>query len=302
MPKRHIESVMKIEAAAILTACQNVLPDYEQALSLLIGKTPVFAGMGKPGIIGMKAASTFRSLGIPATFLHPGDASHGDLGLLDERSVVVILSNSGNTAELFDLILFCQTHNIPILAITAVLDSPLARASSAALCYGKLEEACPMGLAPTATTAASLALCDALAVDAAQEAGVDAATFRKHHPGGKLGSRLRKVRDIMRMPGMVAPYAGIRDIALAMCGDLPGVCLVIGKHGPVGIITDGDLRRSSELECTARDIMTSEFITIPDTAYAEEAVELMNEARITKLMVTDAMGSIIGGVNLHDCQ
>lgn len=302
----HLAHTLSIEAHAIEAAIPLLEPNYPEAIDLLTIRTPIFSGMGKSGIIAQKAAATFRSLGIAATYLHPGDASHGDLGVVQKGSVLVILSNSGNSAELTDLILFCQKTKIPIISITGGTDNPLAEAATASLSYGKVKEACTMGLAPTTSTTVAMAICDALAIDVGVSKAVTPEVFQRHHPGGKLGSQLRKLRDVMRAPvPEVPPTATLPEIAMAMTGEIAGVCLVTEHSKVQGLITDGDLRRAIDMKGSvvlADEIMTRGPLMAYSGLRVLDAVDLMNEQRVSKLLVTNKSGAVIGVVDQHDCK
>lgn len=292
--------------------------DYKMALGRIVrtaamGGTILFSGMGKSGFIAQKAAATFRSLGIPAHYLHPSEASHGDLGAVSNNSAVVILSHSGNTPELADLILFCQQAGIPIIAVTSIATSPLGKAAEWALCYGLIKEACPHDLAPTVSCMLSMILCDALAIDAATARGFTPEDFSRYHPGGKLGARLRKARDLMKPLPMVGLGTPLTDILLNMTGSGPdgvsGIVMVVHRGMFQGIITDGDIRRNSELKFTtpegrtrgrAKDFMTTDPLCADEHTPAGELVRLMQEARVTKIVIEDGLGTVLGVVNLHD--
>lgn len=301
---------MRQEADAILSAIPLVAGTFASAIPHLVCRTPVlFSGMGKSGIIAQKAASTFRSLGIPSHYVHPGDASHGDLGCIHGDAVMVLLSNSGDTPELADLIFFCRRLKVPILALTGKTDSALAEAADVTLCYGKVEEACSIGLAPTTSTTVALAVCDALAVEVAAALKVTPAMFRLMHPGGKLGVRLRTASTIMKSPvpvvNLSAPFP---DIVTALTGDVSGAVVVLDwNEKPVGIITDGDLRRSLDNKgmhrvaaLTAFDMMTREYLSVTPDMRADEVASFMNRNRITKVVVRTDVGDVVGLINLHD--
>jgi len=299
-----LRHTLDLEAKAISLAARRVEAEYPKALDLILpADTVVFSGMGKSGFIAQKAASTFRSLGTPAHYLHPGEASHGDLGALTFNSTVAILSHSGETPELADLIRHCEDTGIRMVAITSTRDSTLAQAVSAALCYGPVTEACPHGLAPTTSTTVALTLCDALAVDVAKAKGITPDDFKRLHPGGKLGKKLRPVYDFMHRPSTVHPNASLLTAAMEMTGPVPGIVLVVDKNGVVGVVTDGDLRRAIERKFTVvSEAMSAHPLSICETARAEDAAALMQKERVTKLFIEDALGAVVGVVNLHDCQ
>jgi arabinose-5-phosphate isomerase len=270
-------------------------------------------GMGKSGHVGRKIAATLASTGTPALFVHPGEASHGDLGMIVPGDGVLALSNSGETAELADLIAHARRFGLPLVAVTARAGSALGGAADVALVLPEAEEACPMGLAPTTSTAMQMALGDALAVALLRRRGFTAADFHRFHPGGRLGAqlgaRLKRVRDLMHT-GADMPLG---DAALPMAQALLVMtekrfgCLgVIGSDGRLaGIVTDGDLRRHMGPDLLARavgEIMTASPRTIGAEALAAEALHAMNaHARpVTALFVVDTAGMPVGILHLHD--
>jgi len=289
---------------AVLRSASLVGDRFPEAGEVLNNATAlIFTGMGKSGFIAQKAASTFRSLGMPSHYVHPADASHGDMGALSPKTAVVVLSNSGETGELSDLLRFCQENGLPMVAITVRGDSTLGKAATVALCYGPVQEACPNGLAPTTSTSVALMLCDALAVQYATDRKLTPSDFNRLHPGGKLGKRLRPVAEVMHRPTVVSQDCSLLDAAGAMTGTVAGVALVVGMHGVIGVFTDGDLRRAIEAKVgTVGEGMTTHPLSICETALCEDAAALMQESRVTKLFVEDALGSVVGVLNLHDCQ
>lgn len=289
--------------AAVDHAAQECKDEFPRAVTTILeADTVIFSGMGKSGYIAQKAASTFRSLGKPSHYVHPGDASHGDLGALNARTALVILSNSGETPELADLIHYARENLLPTIGIMGRSDSTLAEAVLVPLCYGRVREACPNGLAPTTSTTVAMVVCDALANAYARAAHVSPNDFHKYHPGGKLGTRLRKVRDIMHTPPTVRETDRLLHAASVMTGTVAGVALVTGSTGCVGVLTDGDLRRAIQTDWgMVKQAMSKNPITITETATAEQALEAMHHNRITKIFVEDALGSIVGVVNMHDC-
>lgn len=307
----NLASTLRLEAEAIINSIGPLSRTYDAALPHLACRSPVlFSGMGKSGIVAQKAASTFRSLGVPAHYVHPGDASHGDLGCIHGDAVMVLISNSGDTPELADLLFFCRDQRVPIIGITSKGDSALSEASTVALCYGKVEEACPHGLAPTTSTTVAMAICDALAVDVAQYLKVSPTDFRRFHPGGKLGVRLKTARDIMKAPvPRVYPGAPFKEVILHMTGNVPGIVAVADKKGlTLGVITDGDVRRALETidlrvagKLVANGLMTKDFLAVDATMRVEDVTTFMTRSRITKALVREGVGGpVIGVVNLHD--
>jgi len=269
----------------------------------------VVSGMGKSGLIGRKIAATLASTGTPALFVHPAEASHGDLGMIVAGDAVLALSNSGETAELADLVAHARRFGLPLVGITARADSTLARAADVALILPRAAEACPMGLAPTTSTTMQVALGDALAVALLTRRGFTAADFRQIHPGGRLGARLRRVRDLMHtgdaMP-LASPDMKMATALVRMTEKRFGCLGITDADGRLrGIITDGDLRRAMGpdlLDRSARDVMTPSPRTIGPDALAVEALHDMNahERPITALFVVDEAGRALGILHLHD--
>ncbi len=278
-----------------------------QALAAVTGRV-VVSGMGKSGHVGRKIAATFASTGTPALFVHPAEASHGDLGMIVPGDAVLAISNSGETAELADLIAHARRFGIPLLAMTGRTESALAEAADHLLLLPPAPEACPMGLAPTTSTTMQLALGDALAVALLERRGFSPADFHIFHPGGRLGARLRHVRDLMHtgdaMP-LATPETPMPQALLLMTGKGFG-CLGVVQHGKLaGIVTDGDLRRAMGPELLARqagDIMNPAPLTARPDMLAAEALRVMNERRrpITTLFVLDESQAPIGILHVHD--
>lgn len=268
----------------------------------------IVAGIGKSGHIAGKIASTFRSLGQPAIFLHAAEASHGDLGLIASDSVVLILSNSGETTELSDLMQYCHVHGNPIIAMTATTESTLARAADITIAYGRVREVCPNGLAPTTSTTLSLAIGDALAVGVTHLMGTAPEDFRRYHPGGKLGTMLLRVRDLMHtgdeLPFVTAD-APMSETVTVMAQKALGVALVWDGKDVTGIITDGDMRRNAETlwHSKAGDIATPNPVFVRADALAAEAVDLMTRTGngITSCVVRESDGAFAGFLHIHDC-
>ena len=269
----------------------------------------IVTGMGKSGHIGNKIAATLASTGTPSFFVHPGEASHGDLGMLTKDDVVVAISNSGETKELSDIILYCKRYGIPLIAITKYPDSTLGKTGDIVLKLPDDGEACPLGLAPTSSTTATLVLGDILAVRLLERKGFSKTDFRQRHPGGKLGSFLQKVSDLMHkgseMP-LVKEATSMQDALLEMTSKMLGCVGVTDGNGKlIGIITDGDLRRCltpDVLNKKASDVMTRNPKTTGPDVLAAEAVNLMNNTGkgITQLFVVDE-GKPVGIIHLHDC-
>jgi len=267
----------------------------------------VLTGMGKSGHVGHKIAATLASTGTVSFFVHPGEASHGDLGMITQGDVVIALSNSGETAELSDIIAYSRRFSIPLIAMTRRADSSLAKAADVALVLPNAPEACPMGLAPTTSTTMMLALGDALAVALIEQRGFSANDFQLFHPGGSLGNRLQLVADLMhdgeQLP-LIPPEAPMSQALLAMTEKRFGCVGVQNDHGAlIGIVTDGDLRRhmaSDLLEQRVQDVMTKDPLSIRPKALAAEALAIMNTHSITSLFVVDHTQPV-GILHIHDC-
>ncbi len=304
-------SVLATEAVGLRALAAGLDETFTRAVDLLASATGrvVVSGMGKSGLVGRKIAATFASTGTPALFVHPGEASHGDLGMVVAGDAVLTLSNSGETAELADLVAHSRRFALPLVAITARAGSALAAAADVALVLPSAAEACPMGLAPTTSTTMQMALGDALAVALLTWRGFTAADFHRIHPGGRLGARLRRVRELMHtgdaMP-LAAPDTPMDRALLLMTAKRFGCLGVVGTDARlVGILTDGDLRRAMGpglLDRRVRDIMTASPRVIGPDALAAEALRVMNdpERPITALFVVDPNGRPTGILHVHD--
>ncbi|OUD09633.1 D-arabinose 5-phosphate [Marivivens niveibacter] len=284
------------------------LADAAEAILNAPGRV-IVSGMGKSGHIGRKITATLASTGTPAHFVHPAEASHGDLGMITKGDVVIILSNSGETPELADLIAHTRRFGITMIGLASRPDSSLMQQADVQLVLPALGEACGHGVVPTISTTMTLALGDALAVALMEHRDFGAADFRQFHPGGKLGARLSKVRDLMH-DGDAIPLAGektpMSDALLTISQKGFGVVGVLDDDNRLsGIVTDGDLRRhmAGLLDHVAGEVMTKSPRTIGPDALAEEAVAVMNEKKITCLFVVDPAGSgrVVGILHIHDC-
>ncbi|MEM9975272.1 MAG: KpsF/GutQ family sugar-phosphate isomerase [Pseudomonadota bacterium] len=304
------DAALRDEAAAITAFAAAETREIATAARKIAGSHAplIVAGIGKSGHIAGKIASTFRSIGKSAIFLHAAEASHGDLGLVADESVVLILSNSGETTELSDLIHYCRVHGNAIIALTATRESTLARAADLTIAYGPVTEVCPNGLAPTTSTTLQLAIGDALAVGVTHLLGTAADDFRRYHPGGKLGTALLKVRDLMHTGAalpFVAPDAAMSETVAVMAEKALGVALVWDGKDVTGIITDGDMRRHAERlwEARAGDIATPDPVWIASDARATEALALMTRTGngITSCLVREPGGAFAGFLHIHDC-
>ncbi len=304
-------AVLGTEAAGLRALAAALDDEFNHAVDVLAGASGrvVVSGMGKSGHVGRKIAATLASTGTPALFVHPAEASHGDLGMVVAGDVVLALSNSGETPELADIVGHARRFALPIIAVTARAGSALATAADVVLLLPHAAEACPMGLAPTTSTMMQMALGDALAVALLTRRGFTAADFRQFHPGGRLGARLRRVRDLMHA-GDEVPLAspGLpMDRALLRITEKRFGCLgVTDASGRlVGIVTDGDLRRHMGPDLLARrveEIMTPDPRTIAPDALAAEALHAMNARGrpVTALFVVNSAGRPVGILHVHD--
>ncbi len=304
--------VLATEAAAVSAMGPRLGPEFIEACRLVLGceARVVVTGMGKSGHVANKIAATFASTGTPAFFVHPAEASHGDIGMITRRDVVVALSNSGETAELLNILPVIKRIDAPLIALTGRPGSTLGRAAAVVLDVSVSEEACPLNLAPTASTTAALAMGDALAVAVLEARGFTEQDFALSHPGGTLGRRLLlHVADVMRTDAslpMVAPDASLKEGLLEMSRKGLGMTTITdSSRHLLGVFTDGDLRRildkSPDLNgVRMRDVMTPNPKAVQPRMLAAEAVHLMETHRITALPVVDAGNVVIGALNVHD--
>ena len=282
---------------------------FEAAVDLILAAQGriIVSGIGKSGHIARKIAATLASTGTPAQFVHPAEASHGDLGMVTDHDVVLALSNSGEAPELANLVAYTRRYDIPLIALTSRADSTLAGQADHVLCIPQLGEACGHGVVPTISTTMTLAVGDALAIALMEARAFTPEDFRAFHPGGKLGARLARVRDLMHdgadIP-LVPADTPMGEALLTMSQKGFGVVGVTNADGRLaGIITDGDLRRHMDglLDRRARDVMTAGPATILPSALAEEAVRVMEARRITCLFAVETDGAIAGILKIHDC-
>nr|WP_111495745.1 MULTISPECIES: KpsF/GutQ family sugar-phosphate isomerase [Marinobacter] len=301
-----------IEREAIDALSERIDPTFEHACKLVMqchGRV-VVTGMGKSGHIGKKIAATLASTGTPSFFVHPGEASHGDLGMITGDDVVLAISNSGKTAEVLTILPLIKRMGAPLISMTGDPESVLAKEAAANLDVSVPREACPLGLAPTSSTTATLVMGDALAVALLEVRGFSAEDFAFSHPGGSLGRRLLlRVADIMhtgdRVP-RVKPDTLLSGALLEMSQKGLGMTTVIDDSGTmIGVFTDGDLRRALDRNVDIhgtpiRDVMTVGGKRIRDDQLAAEALNVMDEVKITALPVVDRHGSLIGAINMHD--
>ncbi|MDX2082417.1 MAG: KpsF/GutQ family sugar-phosphate isomerase [Rickettsiales bacterium] len=310
--KSYINSAIKTIESEItgLNSLLNFFDEnYIKAVDLILnchGRV-IVSGMGKSGHIANKIAATFASTGTPAFFIHPGEASHGDLGMITPKDVVILLSNSGETKELKDIIYYCKRFEIPIIGIIRRVESELTKASNVALVLPAIPEANSIN-APTTSTTMMLALGDALAVSLIDAHGFSLERFGIFHPGGKLGSNFLKVKDLMRQDDqipLVSEDKKMSEVLLEMTSKHLGCTGVINLENKlIGIITDGDLRRHLDnnfLNHRASEIMTKNPIVSDANTLAVEAIAVMNKKSITSLFVLNEQKNVVGILHLHDC-
>ncbi len=300
--------VLRMEAQALDDLAATLDHRFEAAIDQLANTAGrvVVTGMGKSGHVGRKIAATLASVGTPALYVHPAEASHGDMGMIAVSDTVVALSNSGETAELGDLLSYARRFSIPVIAITANAASTLGEAANITLALPPSPEACPLGLAPTTSTTMMLALGDALAVALLERKGFTSQNFHVLHPGGKLGRKLLRVSDVMHADGEV-PLLGMDapmgEALITMTAKRFGcVGIVDAANALVGVITDGDLRRhigDDLLHRRTREVMTPDPKTIRPAALASEALGLMNARAITSVFVVED-GVPVGILHIHD--
>jgi arabinose-5-phosphate isomerase len=301
--------VIAREAEALAMLADHLGDSFGRAVELILSAPGrvIVCGMGKSGHVARKIAATFASTGTPAQFVHPAEASHGDLGMVLKGDVALVLSNSGETPELADIIAHTRRFSIPLIGVAGRDGSTLLRQADVAILLPPAPEACDQGIVPTTSTTMTLALGDALAIALMEHRRFTPEHFRVFHPGGKLGARLSRVRDLMHDDLPLAPEdAPMADVLLEMSHKGFGVVGVTRPDGTLaGIITDGDLRRHMDglLSHSAGQVMTRNPRTIGPEQLAERAVALMNDRKITSLFVVDPEGSghAVGLIHIHDC-
>ena len=302
---------LEIEADAVRGQIARLGPSFEQAVGeILASKGRIcVTGLGKSGIVGQTIAATLASTGTPAFFLHAAEASHGDLGMLVAGDVVLALSSSGESAEVVRLLEFARSRSLRAISITAAEGSAVARASDVSITVAISREACPLNLAPTASTTAILAVGDALAMTVSETRGFREEDFAALHPGGNLGRRFLKVKDLMRTGERVPSVSAETSMAEAiheMSRKMMGITAVVDARGKLlGVISDGDLRRLLErdgnlLEKTAGACLHANPRTVDPEEFASTALARMEDSRITSLFVVDASGRLSGAIHLHD--
>lgn len=303
--------VLETEAVSIRNLLDTIDGDFERAVEMILqteGRV-VWSGMGKSGLICRKLAATMSSTGTPAMFLHPAEAIHGDLGMVVEGDLVIAVSNSGATAELLELVQLLKRQGCRLIAMSSKPESPLAQAADCHLDLGIRREACPLGLAPTASTTASLALGDALSMAVSAGKGFREEDFARLHPGGKLGKKFLRVGELMHtgeaIP-VVGPDAAMKDVIYEMSRKGLGLTTVLDATGRLlGVITDGDLRRLMERESdpmrrTASEVMHPGGVCIDSGQLATAALRVLEERRITSLLVCEPGEPVEGVLHLHD--
>ncbi len=300
--------VLKIEGEAVSAMADSLPEDFEAAIEaiLAVSGRVILSGIGKSGHIARKISSTLASTGTPSAFVHPAEASHGDLGMITPNDLVILISNSGETAELRDIVAHVARFSIPMIGISGRVESTLMRAADFRLTLPDAPEACIIGMAPTTSTTLTLALGDALAVAVMERRGFLPEQFRTFHPGGKLGAQLSKVSQLMHdgdaLP-LVSADQHMSEALLVMSEKSFGIVGVVEADTLVGAISDGDLRRNMAnlMEQSAGDVATSNPRTTQPDTLAVEALAVMSENKITALFVVDAAGRAIGLLHLHDC-
>lgn len=306
------QEVLRLEASEIEALASRLDENFCQAVTLILqcqGRV-VVSGMGKSGHIGGKIASTFASTGTPAFFMHPAEASHGDLGMITQGDVLIALSNSGESDEILAILPPLKRLGATIIAITGRNDSTLAKAADIHLSAHVSKEACPLGLSPTTSTTAALALGDALALCVLDQRAFTAEDFARSHPGGSLGRRLLiHVSDLMRRDAAipaVSANASLKTGLLEMSQKGLGLTAIVNTNNePIGIFTDGDLRRAFAQNidissASMQDVMVKNPRTILEGQLAIDAVETMEQDKINALLVTDSAGKLVGALNMHD--
>ena len=311
MSREIARKVLEIESRAILELLPRIDAGFDRAVEILLACTgrAVVTGMGKSGLIGQKVSATLASTGTPSLFLHPAEAIHGDLGRIVKGDVLLAISHSGDTEEILALVPQVKRLGAPLLAMTGQPRSPLAAAADVHLDVSIREEACPLGLAPTASTTAALAMGDALAMALVERRGFTVDDFAVLHPGGRLGKKLLRVEDLMRT-GDAVPRVGVetpmKDVLFEMTGKRLGLTTVVDGGRLAGIISDGDVRRQLErhgyalLDKSAGECMTRDPVVIGRRELATAALDVMESRKITSLLIVDGRGAVEGVLHLHD--
>lgn len=306
---KNARRVLEVEKRGLKALADNLDEGFSKALDILIGLKGrvVITGVGKSGHVGHKISATLASTGTPAFFVHPTEASHGDLGMITKHDALIAISNSGESTELTEIVHYCKRFAVPLIAIVSKKKSSLALSADVVLLLPDQPEACPFGMAPTTSTTMTLALGDALAVSLMHRKGFTRDDYKQRHPGGKLGKLLLKVKDIMHKENdlpLVSPDEVMKDVLITMTAKSFGcACVINEKKEILGIITDGDLRRAmnkSLLELKACEVMTENPKTTSPESLAAEALLIMNEKKITSLFVLEDKKPV-GILHVHDC-
>ncbi|MBB3149750.1 arabinose-5-phosphate isomerase [Phyllobacterium trifolii] len=300
---------LSVEAEALNETADALGPEFEQVVRLFVNASGriIVSGMGKSGHVGRKIAATLSSVGCPAFFIHPGEASHGDLGMLVEGDVLFALSNSGTTAELSDIVSFCQLIGLPIVSLTSDARSRLATASDIALVYPRPLEVCTVGMAPTTSTTVMMALGDAIAVCAMNLLGTTVDHFNRFHPGGKLGAQTSRVHQLMHSGAalpVVSATTSMREVILTISQKGFGIAIIrSGDNTVLGVITDGDMRRHIETlwDNVAGDIAHLDPIVVNQNALASTVLQQMTQHKISAVPVLNDEGALVGLLHIHDC-
>lgn len=305
------KKVLEIEAKAIQSAIKKLDSHFEKAVEILLNNSGriVITGMGKSGIIGKKISATLTSTGTPSVFLHPSEALHGDIGIINSTDVVLALSTSGETIEVIRLINYIKRIGVKMISLVGTPDSTLAQESDVCIDCSIQEEACPIGLVPTASTTLTLAMGDAISIALMQEKGFSEENFRFYHPAGAIGKKLLKVKHLMHrgdeLP-LVKRDDKMKKVLAVIDRKHFGVAFVVDDTGKIrGIVTDGDLRRLMIKEidfsnARAEEVMTPNPLTIEENQLAVEALKILEDNRITSLVVIDDKNQVSGLIHLHD--
>lgn len=300
-------SILKHEIAGLQAVYKHLDENFIEVVDLLYHKKGhvIVSGMGKPGHVGKKISATFASTGTPSFFLHPAEASHGDLGVISKDDALLVLSLSGDTSELTPMLAYANRFGIDVIAITGNNNSILSRAATKSIILPNISEACPYNLAPTTSTTVMIAIGDALALCLLKRKEFKREHFKALHPGGAIGKQLLMVKDLMHTnTPVVTEDTMMKDVLIEMTSKSFGCACVVSNHGKiVGIITDGDLRRKIKdnfLEMRACEVMSKNPKVVKKDMFAQEATRMMNQLKITTLFVVEN-GSPCGIIHIHDC-
>ena len=302
------KKVLQTEADALETLKNDLPNDFSDLVKLILNLNGrvIVSGVGKSGHIGNKIAATLASTGTPAYFVHATEASHGDLGMITEKDLCLLISNSGETSEIFDIVAHARRFSIPVATISSNTESTLVKAADFKLCLPVVEEACPIGMAPTTSTTMMLALGDALAVALMEAKNFNTENFKVLHPGGKLGAKMMMVSQVMHKSDalpLVETQTSMKETLLTMSSRGFGIAAVVNeKDFLVGVITDGDLRRhiNDLMSKTAGEIASLSLITVVRETFVVDALKLMQENKITVLIVTSAENKPVGILHIQD--